>query len=98
MTQVLRGFKAASLGIPESAEYTRGGGSYRPYRGRGRGRGAFFRGAGRGPPRGSMKLDNRPKKLLVKGVREGAVSALREWYEVRLVCQRSVTEHSSISL
>lgn len=76
--------KAASLGIPESGDRTRGGGSHRPYRGRGRGgRGAFFRGAGRGAPRGSMKLDNRPKELLVKGVREESVPTLREWYEVR---------------
>ena len=76
-------FKAASLGIPEGGDSTHGGGSYRPYRGRGRGsRGAYFRGAGRGASRGSMKLDNRPKKLLVKGVREDAVPALREWYEV----------------
>lgn len=32
-----------------------------------------------------MKLDNRPKKLLVKGVREDATPALREWYEVGMV-------------
>lgn len=31
-----------------------------------------------------MKLDNRPKKLLVKGVREEGVQALRDWYEVRV--------------
>ncbi|KAF8139929.1 hypothetical protein EV363DRAFT_1206054 [Boletus edulis] len=74
--------EAASLGIPEAGDHAYGGGSYRPYRGRGRGaRGAFFRGAGRGPPRGSMKLDNRPKTLLVKGIREDAIPALREWYE-----------------
>jgi len=35
-----------------------------------------------GPPRASMKLDNRPKKLLVKGVREEGLQALRDWYEV----------------
>jgi len=74
--------EAASLGISEGGDHTHGGGPYRPYRGRGRGaRGAFFRGAGRGAPRGSMKLDNRPKKLAVKGVREDAVPALRQWYE-----------------
>ncbi|KAH0838608.1 hypothetical protein J3R83DRAFT_6930 [Lanmaoa asiatica] len=78
--------KAASLGIPEGGDYAYGGGLYRPYRGRGRGaRGASFRGAGRGAPRGSMKLDNRPKKLLVKGIREEAVPALREWYEWTLL-------------
>ncbi|KAG8220113.1 hypothetical protein J3R82DRAFT_1133 [Butyriboletus roseoflavus] len=74
--------EAASLGITEGGDTNGGGGSYRPYRGRGRGaRGAFFRGAGRGAPRGSMKLDNRPKKLLVKGIREEGVPPLREWYE-----------------
>lgn len=31
-----------------------------------------------------MKLDNRPKKLVVKGVREDAVQALRDWYEVSM--------------
>ena len=30
-----------------------------------------------------MKLDNRPKKLLVKDVREEGIQALRDWYEVR---------------
>ncbi|KIJ21457.1 hypothetical protein PAXINDRAFT_173615 [Paxillus involutus ATCC 200175] len=75
--------EAASLGIPESGDHAHNGGPYRPYRGRGRGaRSTFFRGAMRGgPPRGSMKLDNRPKKLLVKGVRGDAVQAVREWYE-----------------
>lgn len=34
-------------------------------------------------PRGSMKLDNRPKKLVVKGVRDEGVQALRDWFEVR---------------
>jgi len=34
-----------------------------------------------GPVRGSMKLDNRPKKLLVKGVHEDGSQALRDWYE-----------------
>jgi hypothetical protein len=34
-------------------------------------------------PRASMKLDNRPKKLLVKGVRDEGVQALRDWFEVR---------------
>ncbi|PPQ90430.1 hypothetical protein CVT25_014948 [Psilocybe cyanescens] len=58
--------------------------AFRGYRGRGRGaprsyfRGAVMRG---GPPRTSMKLDNRPKKLLVKGVREDNFQALRDWYE-----------------
>ncbi|KAH9487162.1 RNA-binding protein 27 [Psilocybe cubensis] len=73
--------EAASLGLDSalpSSSY-RGG-----YRGRGRGaprsyfRGATMRG---GPPRASMKLDNRPKKLLVKNVPEDSAQALRDWYE-----------------
>lgn len=32
-----------------------------------------------------MKLDNRPKKLLVKGVREEGAQALRDWFEVRFI-------------
>ncbi|THG93922.1 hypothetical protein EW026_g7435 [Hermanssonia centrifuga] len=76
--------EAASLGIPdgaaESTTYYSGG--HRPYRGRGRGARSYYRGAMRGgPPRGSMKLDNRPKKLLVKGVNTDQVQAVKEWYE-----------------
>ena len=59
----------------------RGGFRGRPPRGRGYFRGAPMRG---GPPRASMKLDNRPKKLFVKGVDEGHTQALRDWYEVRV--------------
>jgi hypothetical protein len=33
-----------------------------------------------GPPRASMKLDNRPKKLLVKDVAPDTVQAIRDWY------------------
>ncbi|KAF7319960.1 hypothetical protein MKEN_00779900 [Mycena kentingensis (nom. inval.)] len=79
--------EAASLGLSEGgAEPTTSWGA--PFRGgyRGRGRGArsFYRGAGYargGPPRASMKLDNRPKKLLVKGVKEDGVQAVQDWYE-----------------
>jgi RNA-binding protein 26 len=35
-----------------------------------------------GSARASMTLDNRPKKLLVKGVVEDGLQALRDWYEV----------------
>ena len=71
--------KAASLGIDPLAEPA----AAYPYRGRGRGRGrSFFRGAARGgPPRASMKLDNRPKKLLIKDVGSDGVQAVRDWYE-----------------
>ena len=69
-------------------------GGYRGYRGRGRGASrSYFRGGPvmrGGPPRGSMKLDNRPKKLLVKGVHEDGSQALRDWYEV---CQLSLFIH-----
>jgi RNA-binding protein 26 len=77
--------EAMSLGL-DSALPSSSGGAYRGYRGRGRGgpRGGYFRGAGvrGGPPRASMKLDNRPKKLLVKGVGEEHLQTLRDWYEV----------------
>jgi len=79
--------KAASLGLDSSTQPPYGTsfrGSY-PYRARGRGaprgysRGApILRG---GPPRGSMKLDNRPKKLLVTGVKEDELQKLKDWYE-----------------
>lgn len=77
--------EAASLGIAtDGAESAPAyGGGYRPYRGRGRGRG-FFRGAMRGgPPRASMKLDNRPKKLLIRGAGSEQLQSVRDWYEVR---------------
>ena len=77
--------EAMSLGL-DSALPSSSGGTYRGYRGRGRGgpRGGYFRGAVMrgGPPRASMKLDNRPKKLLVKGVGEEHLQTLRDWYEV----------------
>ena len=80
--------QAASLGIPVAAEAPAtpyGSTSYRPYRGRGRGARSFYRGAMRGgPPRASMKLDNRPKKLLVKGASPESTQAVRDWYEVRV--------------
>ncbi|KAI0690701.1 hypothetical protein BC835DRAFT_1280552 [Cytidiella melzeri] len=76
--------EAASLGIGETSDSVPvfAGSGYRPYRGRGRGARSFYRGAMRGgPPRASMKLDNRPKKLLVKGASSEQVQSVREWYE-----------------
>ncbi|KAJ7139873.1 hypothetical protein C8R44DRAFT_604861 [Mycena epipterygia] len=77
--------EAASLGLSDTVAETSWGGSYRPYRGRGRGARSYYRGAGParggGPPRASMKLDNRPKKLVVKGVKEDSTQAVRDWYE-----------------
>ena len=34
-----------------------------------------------GPPRSSMKLDNRPKRLLVKDVTTDSLQAVRDWFE-----------------
>ncbi|KAF7306700.1 hypothetical protein MIND_00461700 [Mycena indigotica] len=77
--------EAASLGLSESGPETSwNGASYRGYRGRGRGARSFYRGgafARGGPPRGSMKLDNRPKKLLVKGAKEDSLQAVKDWYD-----------------
>ncbi|GAW09315.1 hypothetical protein F5879DRAFT_455844 [Lentinula edodes] len=75
--------EAASLGISDDPHSTHPGPSYRGYRGRGRGtRGSYFRGGPRGgPPRTNMTLDNRPKRLLVKGVSSENEQALRDWYE-----------------
>ena len=80
--------QAASLGIDPLAEPS----SPYPYRGRGRGRGrGFYRGSTRGgPPRASMKIDNRPKKLLVKDVGSDSVQAVRDWYEAS--CQVEAVE------
>ena len=84
--------QAASLGIPVAAEATAtpyGSTSYRPYRGRGRGARSFYRGAMRGgPPRASMKLDNRPRKLLVQGASQEQLQNVRDWYEVREMRQK----------
>ncbi|EIN13581.1 hypothetical protein PUNSTDRAFT_140090 [Punctularia strigosozonata HHB-11173 SS5] len=78
--------EAASLGISDTVDVSTpppyGSTSYRPYRGRGRGAArGYYRAASRGGPPRSLKLDNRPKKLLVKGVKEEGVQAVRDWYE-----------------
>lgn len=76
--------EAKALGISDTAQpYVP---PYRGFRGRGRGR-AGYRGAMRGgPPRASMKLDNRPKALVIKDIPSHdpeAVEAVRSWFEVR---------------
>ncbi|KAG7450293.1 uncharacterized protein BT62DRAFT_991286 [Guyanagaster necrorhizus] len=72
--------EAASLGLSDAEPNY--GGSHRPYRSRGRGPPrSFYRGAGRGVGRASMKLDNRPKRLLVRGVSSEKMQALKDWYE-----------------
>ncbi|KAF7310699.1 hypothetical protein HMN09_00612800 [Mycena chlorophos] len=77
--------EAASLGISDSGADPSWGTPFRGgHRGRGRGGRSFYRGAGfarGGPPRGSMKLDNRPKKLLIKGADPDSLQAVRDWYE-----------------
>ncbi|CAE6429643.1 unnamed protein product [Rhizoctonia solani] len=58
--------EAASLGLNTETTPAYSTPTYRPYNPRGRG---AWRGRGRGaPPRGSMKLDNRPRTLAVKGL------------------------------
>ncbi|CAE6422159.1 unnamed protein product [Rhizoctonia solani] len=58
--------EAASLGLNPETTPNYSTPAYRPYNPRGR---ASWRGRGRGaPPRGSMKLDNRPRTLVVKGL------------------------------
>jgi len=81
--------EASRLGLPEAeinAESSASSASpYRPYRGRGfRARGFNRGGAGRGgPPRASMKLDNRPRKLLIQELpaSDEAVQAVRNHYQ-----------------
>lgn len=83
----LTNIQAASLGLPEVSSQPAYSTSHRPYRGRGRASRSYYRGAMRGgPPRGSMTLDNRPKKLLVKGAGEDGLQAVHDWYEVNLEC------------
>jgi RNA-binding protein 26 len=78
--------EAASLGISEPTSPGPVGGGYRGwYRGRGRGARSYYRGGPSmrgGPPRASMKLDNRPKKLLIKDAKEEHMQTVREWYNV----------------
>ena len=82
--------EAASLGISDggSAEGAHGGFRGGWYRGRPPRGGArsYYRGAvrGGGPPRASMKLDNRPKRLAVKGAKVEHAQAVREWFNVSL--------------
>ncbi|KAG8687196.1 hypothetical protein FRC09_013644 [Ceratobasidium sp. 395] len=73
--------EAASLGLNAEGAPTHPTPSYRPYGSRGRGawRGRGGRG---GPPRGSMKLDNRPRTLVVKGLPDTpeAIESAKAWF------------------
>ncbi|KAF8529480.1 hypothetical protein JB92DRAFT_2860770 [Gautieria morchelliformis] len=81
--------EASRLGVPESeinAESSTPSHSspYRPYRGRGYRARGFVRGGGRGgASRPRMKLDNRPRKLLIQGipVNDQAVQLIRNHYQ-----------------
>ena len=76
--------EAKALGITDMAGQAYAP-AYRGYRGRGRGRGAF-RGMRGAPPRlSNMRLDNRPKALLVKELNSqdsNVVQSVRSFYEV----------------
>ncbi|KAB5594300.1 Zf-CCCH domain containing protein [Ceratobasidium theobromae] len=72
--------EAASLGLNTEAPQTHSAPPFRGYNPRGRG---AWRGRGRGgPPRGSMKLDNRPRTLIVKGLPDTseAKESARAWF------------------
>ncbi|KIY51399.1 hypothetical protein FISHEDRAFT_37255 [Fistulina hepatica ATCC 64428] len=82
--------EARSLGITDIDEPAEPhvGSEYPPYRGgyRGRSRGrGYYRGRGGaafgGRARPKMSLDNRPRKLIVKGVNEQDVQVVKDWYE-----------------
>ncbi|KXN84792.1 hypothetical protein AN958_12086 [Leucoagaricus sp. SymC.cos] len=79
--------EAASLGLSTEApsgDWNAGAPSYRgSYRGRARGGRGYLRGAprGGGAARFNMSLDNRPKKLLVKGAKSEQMQAVKDWYE-----------------
>ncbi|KAF9513684.1 hypothetical protein BS47DRAFT_1485487 [Hydnum rufescens UP504] len=80
--------QAAEVGVfnneiaASSIRGSRGGRGF--FRGRGRGRGTFAPRGGRGGGVvKSLKLDNRTRKLVVKGINvqdEGAMAAVEEWY------------------
>ncbi|EJD55496.1 hypothetical protein AURDEDRAFT_109804 [Auricularia subglabra TFB-10046 SS5] len=75
--------EAASLGITDPSAPAYPGSTFRGYRGRGRGgaRG-YYRGRGAVPMR-NMKLDNRPRKLIVKGTPgdDEALQTVRGYYD-----------------
>ena len=93
--------QAAEVGVP-TAEIAGIAPSYRArgfQRGRGRGRGSHGRGWGFTPAPRSLKLDNRPRKLVVRGINvndDGTVSGIEEFYKVRLLrlsrCVSNTTE------
>lgn len=82
--------QAAEVGVPTSVitgqpSPVRGRGFVRG-RGRGRGRGVHARGGTFVPPPRSLKLDNRPRKLALKGVNlndEGSMASIEEFYKVQ---------------
>ncbi|CAE6529417.1 unnamed protein product [Rhizoctonia solani] len=88
--------EAASLGLNTEAAPAYSTPTYRPYNPRGRG---SWRGRGRGaPPRGSMKLDNRPRTLVVKGLpdKPDAKESAMAWFSSFPECE-SVEVNDSTS-
>ncbi|QRW05043.1 Zf-CCCH domain protein [Ceratobasidium sp. AG-Ba] len=80
--------EAASLGLNAEGAPTHPAPSYRPHGTRGRG---AWRGRGRGgpPARGSMKLDNRPRTLVVKGLPDTseAIDSAKSWFSSFPECE-----------
>lgn len=109
----MMGVSADDVNSLDSEAFAPGYSGYQGYprgrgRGRGRARGAFVPRGGRGRGRGaaafgsaSMKLDNRPKKLIIKGMEpddEAGLSAAQTWFEVCLstLCSLQVAHGRSV--
>lgn len=97
--------QAAEVGV-SSAEIAGVTPSYRGrgfQRGRGRGRGSYGRGWGFAPAPRSLKLDNRPRGLVARGINtddEGTVSGIEEFYKVcpsRVPSRRAAPDNPSTS-
>ncbi|CAE6518190.1 unnamed protein product [Rhizoctonia solani] len=87
--------EAASLGLNTEATPTYSTPAYRPYNSRGRG---SWRARGRGaPPRGSMKLDNRPRTLVVKGLpdKPDAKESAMAWFASFPECESVEVDEST---
>ncbi|KAG9128232.1 hypothetical protein FRC07_002521 [Ceratobasidium sp. 392] len=74
--------EAVSLGLNAEGAPTYSTPSYRPYGSRGRGAWRGRGGRGAPPARGSMKLDNRPRTLVVKGLPDTpeATESVKAWF------------------
>jgi len=74
--------EAASLGLNSEGAPAQPAPPYRPYNPRGRGGWRGRGGRGAAPARGSMKLDNRPRTLIVKGLSDTpeATESAMAWF------------------